>query len=277
MVRVETPAAALRGADRFRVAQAATLELRGVAKNFGGLRAVDGVSLTIEADEVLGIAGPNGAGKTTLFDVVTGLTKASEGDVVLDGSSIAGDSVHRRCQRGMARTFQQPTVAASLTVYENVALGCSFGQPRRHWAGVDDLKEFAEFVLELTGLADKAELVAGPLTVFDKKRLMLASAIATGPRVLLLDEPFGGLNPDEIDETLRLIRRVREFGVAIVCIEHVMRALVQLATRVAVMHHGAVFFEGAPQEMMQDERVISVYLGRSAAKPPARGGDGGAA
>ncbi len=254
------------------VSRTATLEIRDLAKNYGGLRAVDGVSLQVHGGEVLGIVGPNGAGKTTLFDVVTGLTAASGGDVLLDGVSVAAASIHARCHHGMARTFQQPTIAGSLTVFENAFLGSSFGRARDHWTGLEeDAGDHAEFVLEFVGLSEKAELEAAPLGVFDKKLLMLASALATGPRVLLLDEPFGGLNPDEIERVLALIAKVGEFGVAVICIEHVMRALVQLATRVAVMHHGAVFFEGTPQEMLQNQQVIEVYLGNRARKGASAG------
>ena len=248
------------------VGDPAELELRGVSKDYGGLRAVREVSTVARPGEVLGIAGPNGAGKTTLFDVITGLTRASAGDVLLAGESLAGESVHGRCHRGMARTFQQPTVAASLTAYENVLVACRFGRAREHWVGRGAPEEDAEWVLGWSDLEDVADQRGELLGVFDKKRLMLATAIAVGPRVLLLDEPFGGLNQDEIDRTLRLIGEAAAFGVAVVCIEHVMRALVQLATRVLVMHHGGVLFEGAPQAMMRDRNVIDVYLGRRQAR-----------
>jgi branched-chain amino acid transport system ATP-binding protein len=247
------------------VSAPAELQVRRVSKSYGGLDAVADVSFSVRGADVLGIAGPNGAGKTTLFDLITGFTQASGGDVLLDEASIVSASVHHRCHLGLARTFQQPTVAGSLTVYENVLVGAQFGHPREHWDGlVDGLETHAEFLLELTGLTDKAALEAGPLGLFDKKRLMIASALATGPRVLLLDEPFGGLNPDEIEATLELLAKVRDFGVAVVCIEHVMRALVRLASHVVVMHHGTILFEGPPAEMLTDERVIEVYLGQRA-------------
>ena len=243
----------------------AELEVRQVSKSYGGLRAVADVSFAVRGGEVLGIAGPNGAGKTTLFDVVTGLTPRSGGDVLLDGASIAARTVHGRCHLGLARTFQQPTVAGSLSVWENVLLGACFGRPREHWQGLDaGLEPYVDLILELTGLQEKAGARAALLGVFDKKRLMLASALAVGPRVLLLDEPFGGLNPQEIESTLELIARIRDLGVAVVCIEHVMRALVRLAGRVVVMHHGTILFDGTPEEMLADEQVIAVYLGQRA-------------
>lgn len=258
-----TPSAGLEIALR----QQAALELRDVGKQYGGLRAVDGVSTIARPGEILGIAGPNGAGKTTLFDVITGLTPASGGDVTLGGVSLLGKSVHARCHAGMARTFQQPTVAQSLTVYENVLVSAHFGRARDRWTGLgDDARDDAERLVAWAGLAPVADERAELLGVFDKKRLMIATALALGPAVLLLDEPFGGLNPGEIDQTLELIRGVAGFGVAVVCIEHVMRALVQLAGRVLVMHHGRMFFEGTPEAMLKDRRVIEIYLGEKAAR-----------
>lgn len=239
---------------------AAVLEGRELCKSYGGLRAVVDVSFAVTAGEILGIVGPNGAGKTTLFDVVTGHTTATSGDVLLEGRSIVYDKVHTRCSLGLARTFQQPAVASSLSVLENLYLAASFRCGRGGGGRRTDIA-VAERYLELTDLTARAGAEAGPLGVFDKKRLMLATALATNPTVLLLDEPFGGLNPQEIDEVMGLIREVRDGGLAVVCIEHVMRALTALADRVLVMHHGATFFEGTPKEMLADERVIEVYLG----------------
>jgi branched-chain amino acid transport system ATP-binding protein len=237
------------------------LAAQGVCKNYGGLRAVADVSFSVTGAEILGIAGPNGAGKTTLFDVITGHTRATSGEVLLTGLSISGMKVHARARLGIARTFQQPTVAHSLTVAENMLLAASF---RGRGAARGDSRPAAERaaeLLEFTGLAGKAGQQCGLLGVFDRKRLMLGTALATGPLALLLDEPFGGLTPAEIDTTIGLITRVAGRGLAVVCIEHVMRALTSLADRVLVMHHGAVFFEGTPAQMLADERVIEVYLG----------------
>jgi branched-chain amino acid transport system ATP-binding protein len=243
------------------------LTLHEVTKDYGGLRAVDSVSAVAQPGAVLGIAGPNGAGKTTLFDVVSGLTPATAGEVLLGDTPVTDHSVHRRAHLGMARTFQQPTVAGTLTTYENILVAAYYGRGRDHWAGLgEDAGADAEWALEWTGLTPVADERAELLGVFDRKRLMIATAVAMGPRVLLLDEPFGGLNQEEIDRTLELIRGVAAFGVTVVCIEHVMRALVQLASRVLVMHHGAVFFDGGPQEMMRDRRVIELYLGEKAAR-----------
>ena len=236
------------------------LEARNVSKNFGGLRAVDDVTFGVTGGEILGIVGPNGAGKTTLFDVITGHTRPTGGDVLLDGRSLAGVPVHKRSRLGVARTFQHPTVASSLTVAENMLLAASFRRAGGD-SGGQPAGEVAAETLEFVGMAGKAGLESGPLGVFDKKCLMLGTALAMNARALLLDEPFGGLTPSEIDDTIGLIRRVRDRAIAVVCIEHVMRALTSLADRVLVMHHGATFFEGTPAEMLADARVIEVYLG----------------
>jgi branched-chain amino acid transport system ATP-binding protein len=237
------------------------LEARGVTKLYGGLRAVSDLSFSVSPGEVLGIAGPNGAGKTTLFDTITGHTVATSGEIHLTAEPIQDAKIHQRCRLGLARTFQHPVAAETLTVLENAYLAASFrrGRGGRGSRSADIAAGMA--ALELVGLEDQASTPASTLRVYDKKRLMIATAMATNPVVLLLDEPFGGLNPSEIDATIALIRRIRDTGVAMVCIEHVMRALVALADRVLVMHHGAQLFVGTPQEMLRDRRVVEVYLG----------------
>jgi branched-chain amino acid transport system ATP-binding protein len=242
------------------------LQVRGVTKLYGGLRAVDDLSFSVAPGEVLGIAGPNGAGKTTLFDAITGHTVATSGEIELAGQSIRGTKIHHRCRLGLARTFQQPSAAETLTVLENAYLAASFRRARaRRGPGARPVDVAGGMAaLQLVGLEHRAMTAAAQLPVYDRKRLMIATALATEPLVLLLDEPFGGLNPSEIDATIALLKRVGETGVAIVCIEHVMRALVAIAHRVLVMHHGAQLFIGTPAEMLRDQRVIEVYLGRSA-------------
>jgi branched-chain amino acid transport system ATP-binding protein len=260
-------AAAAPQASAIAVARPQPLRLQDVHKHYGGLHAVDGVTAEAVPGQVLGIAGPNGAGKTTLFDVITGLTPSSGGEVLLGDARVDALSIPQRCHAGMARTFQTPTVAGTLTVYENILVAARFGGGAGRWHGLDEKPEaVAEWALAWSGMADQGDDSAELLGVFDKKRLMIATALAMRPLVLLLDEPFGGLNPDEIDRTLELVRGVAAFGVTVVCIEHVMRALVQLAQRVVVMHHGRVFFEGTPDAMMRDQKVIEVYLGEKAAR-----------
>jgi branched-chain amino acid transport system ATP-binding protein len=237
------------------------LEAHEIRKDFGGLRAVADVSFGVRPGEVLGIAGPNGAGKTTLFDVITGHTRATAGQVLLAGKAITDVPVHVRARLGLARTFQQPTVARSLTVAENMLLATAFGRPRGSVSAGQHPREAAAEYLEFVGLAGKAQESSDSLGLYDRKNLMLGTALATGASAILLDEPFGGLSPAEIDRTIVLIRAVRARGRAVVCIEHVMRALTTIADRVMVMHHGAVFFEGTPAQMLADEKVIEVYLG----------------
>ena len=234
------------------------LQASGVRKDYGGLIAVADVSFAVGAGEILGIAGPNGAGKTTLFDVMTGHTKATGGQVLLAGRDITDEPVHARTRLGLARTFQQPMVARSLTVQENMVLAVAYGRSR---GPAGHRRQTAAEYLDFIGMADQAQTSSDLLGVFDRKRLMLGTALATGASVILLDEPFGGLSPAEIDETIVLINGIRERGLAVVCIEHVMRALTSIADRVLVMHHGSVFFEGTPAQMLADEQVIEVYLG----------------
>ena len=237
------------------------LSVRGITKLYGGLRAVDALSFSVERGEIFGIAGPNGAGKTTLFDALTGHVTASSGAIDLAGASIRGTKIHHRVRLGLARTFQHPVAADTLTVLENAYLAASFqrGRPRFR-ARASDIAA-GRAALDVVGLGDCADTPAGALRVYDKKLLMMATAIATDPLVLLLDEPFGGLSPLEIETTIGIIRRIRDSGVAVVCIEHVMRALVALSDRVLVMHHGSELFLGTPQEMVKDPAVVSVYLG----------------
>jgi branched-chain amino acid transport system ATP-binding protein len=238
------------------------LEVKNVSKYYGGLGAVVDVSFSVIGGEILGIVGPNGAGKTTLFDVISGQARVSSGDVLVDGQSVVGISVNSRSRQGVARTFQQPTVAVSLTVLENMLLAANFR--RSKGVGVGDTRsvlEIAHDYLRFVGLDAKSEEISGTLRVFDTKRLMFGTALALGPRVLLLDEPFGGLSLHEIAATIELINRSRDDDMAVVCIEHVMRALTLLADRVHVMHHGATIFEGSPEEMLANDRVIEVYLG----------------
>lgn len=239
---------------------APVLQARNIRKDYGGLRAVADVSLEVRPGEILGIAGPNGAGKTTLFDVITGHTRATAGEVLLAGQPITAAPVHARARLGLARTFQQPTIARSLTVAENMLLAAaSCRRPRS--GGRQQARAVAAEHLELVGLSGKAGMQSDLLGIYDRKSLMLGTALATGASAILLDEPFGGLSPAEIDQTIGLLGTIRARGLAIACIEHVMRALTAVADRVLVMHHGAMLFEGTIAQMLADEQVIAVYLG----------------
>lgn len=244
------------------------LEVRGATKRYGGLVAVNEVSFSVEQGEVFGIAGPNGAGKTTLFDVVTGMVRASGGEILFEGQPIHTASIHEICHRGITRTFQKPSVFDSETVMGNVIVGAHYGTGTPWWRAFRrDPEVWARSVsaLEFVGLAERANDPSGDLPVYDKKRLMIASALASEPRMLFLDEPFGGLTDEEIDALLVLLQRInREQGVTIVLIEHVMRALMALADRILIMDQGKTLIQGEPRAVMSDPEVVRVYLGTSA-------------
>jgi branched-chain amino acid transport system ATP-binding protein len=251
--------------------EGALLEVEELSKRYGGLAAVDDLTFSVAEGEAFGIAGPNGAGKTTLFDTITGHARATGGRIVFGGRDIQDRPSHAICQMGVARTFQIPAVFPEHTVLGNVAVGAYFGGGKRSVPGLrfdprtaERAREAAAFV----GLGDRVDVVAGPLSLFDKKRLMIASAIATDPRLLMLDEPVGGLNPGETDAILDLVRKVRASGVTVVLIEHVMHALMSLSDRVMVMNHGRLLFEGTPGDVQRDEEVIRVYLGTAAEERP---------
>lgn len=241
-------------------------ETDSLTKRFGGLTAVDSVSVAVRSGQVFGIAGPNGAGKTTFFDVVTGMTRATSGEVRFRGDVLTQASVTQICHRGIARTFQHPAVFDTQTVLANAVVGAQYGTGRRWWAALrKDRRSLdrAHAELDFVGLADKSARQAGPLPIFDKKKLMIASALATEPEMLFLDEPFGGLSLAEIDELIALLSAVRERSITIVLIEHVMRALMTLSDRVLIMNQGKTLFEGTPAEVVAHEDVVRVYLGES--------------
>ena len=244
------------------------LEVEGLSKHFDGLAAVDDLSFSVADHETFGIAGPNGAGKTTLFDAITGLARATSGRIVFRGQELQGHTSHAICHRGIARTFQIPAVFPEHTVLGNIALGAYFGRRSRPAPGLafgEETVERAREAASFVGLAGKLDAVAGPLALYDKKRLMIASALATEPHLLMLDEPVGGLNALEVDSVLDLVRKIREAGVSVILIEHVMRALMEISDRVMVMNHGRLLFEGTPTDVQRHEEVIRVYLGTESA------------
>jgi len=244
---------------------AAILELRQVTKRFGGVAALDAVSFSVRPGEILGMIGPNGAGKTTLLNCISGVYKPDAGDVLWQGASIAGRAPHRIAELGIGRTFQVVKPFPSMTVRENAAVGALFGSAE---ARLPPRKAFerAEEVLELVGLAGKAAIPATALTIPDRKRLEVARAVATNPRLLLLDEVMAGLNPVEVDEALEMVRAVHATGVTIVLIEHVMRVIVGVCDRALVLHNGRVLAEGEPRTVLKDRRVIEAYLGERYAR-----------
>ncbi len=234
------------------------LRTENVVKRFGGLVAVNQVSFELYEGEILGLIGPNGAGKTTLFNCINGIYRPEEGRIFFRGTDITGWSPSRLAHMGMARTFQIVRPLAELTVRENVMVGAAFGEKR---LPLSQTARVADEVLAFLGLADRADQLAGSLNVAQKKRLELARALASQPRLLLLDEVLAGLNPTEVDEMVETIRRIREQGITILMIEHVMRAIMNLSDRILVLDFGELIAEGTPEEIAQNERVIKAYLG----------------
>jgi branched-chain amino acid transport system ATP-binding protein len=236
------------------------LRVERVSKRFGGLLAVDRASFTAEAGRITALIGPNGAGKTTLFSIISGFLEPSEGRIVYDGADIAGEPPHRLARRGIARTFQIVQPFAGLTVRENIAVGAHLSRPRR----ADALAAAGE-VARAVGLAGPIDRPAASLTVAGRKRLELARALAIEPRLLLLDEVLAGLNPSEIRDMVPVIRNIRDRGVTIVMIEHVMQAVMSLAEHVLVLSEGRIIAQGSPAAIAQDPRVVEAYLGHGAA------------
>ena len=232
------------------------LEAQALTRSFGGLTAVDAASLRIEAGEIVSLIGPNGAGKTTLFALISGFLKPDEGNVVFEGQDVTGLKPHQICQRGLVRTFQLVQPFANLSVRENIAIGAHTRLRGRARA----LAKAAE-VAELLGMTGALDQAAGSLTVAGRKRLEVARALATEPRLLLLDEVMAGLNPSEIAQILPVIRRVRDSGVTILLIEHVMQAVMTLSERTYVLNNGAIIAEGTPQAIAENPQVIEAYLG----------------
>ncbi len=243
------------------------LEARGITKRFGGLIAVGNASLTVSEGEIVALIGPNGAGKTTCFAMLSGFIKPDTGSVLFDGDDITGLKPHDICYRGMVRTFQIVKPFASLTVRENIAVGAHMRVYSR-----DDALSLASTMGEQVGMKRMLDQPAGALTVAGRKRLELARALATGPRLLLLDEVMAGLNASEIIEIVDIIKSIRNRGVTILLIEHVMQAVMSLSDRTYVLANGSMIAEGAPAEVAADPAVIEAYLGHGAAERIAAGG-----
>jgi branched-chain amino acid transport system ATP-binding protein len=236
------------------------LRVDAVSKRFGGLLAVDHASLIADTGRITALIGPNGAGKTTLFAIVTGFLSPSAGHIFYAGDDITGEPPHRLARRGIARTFQIVQPFAGLTVHENIAVGAHLSRPSR----ADALAAAAD-IARSVGLGDLLDRPAASLTISGRKRLELARALAIEPRLLLLDEVLAGLNPSEIRDVVPVIRAIRDRGVAIVMIEHVMQAVMSLAEQVYVLAEGRIIAEGSPQVIAGDPRVVEAYLGHGAA------------
>jgi branched-chain amino acid transport system ATP-binding protein len=238
----------------------ALLEVQGLTRHFGGVAAVSDLSFSVNEGEILGLIGPNGAGKTTVFNLVTGFIRPLSGAIRLDGRSVAGMRPHAVARRGIARTFQIVKPFPGLSVLENVTLAAFLRHPARR-----DAEAAATTVLERVGLAGRRDEIASRLTLMDQKRLETAKALATEPRLLLLDEPMGGLNATEVEAASDLVERIRASGVTIVLVEHVMKAIMRISDRVVVINQGEKIAEGPPARVVEDPAVLAAYFGRRVA------------
>ena len=233
------------------------LKVTGLTKIFGGLRAVDNASLGVDEGRIVALIGPNGAGKTTLFACIAGFLPLNAGRVTFLGRDITGLPVHEIARAGMVRTFQITQPFAKLTVHENIAVGAyqKFSNRAQAWA-------HAQAIAEQVGMAHMLAQPASELTVAGRKRLELARALATSPRLLLLDEVMAGLNPSEILEIISIIRQIRDSGVTVLLIEHVMHAVMSLSDHIHVLSYGKIIADGTPQQVVSNQAVVEAYLGR---------------
>jgi branched-chain amino acid transport system ATP-binding protein len=235
------------------------LEGKGVTKHFGGLAAVSSVDFHVDQGEIVGLIGPNGAGKTTLFNLISGALVPKAGVITFKDKKLNGLKPHTICRMGLARTFQSVKVFPNMPVFDNALLGAIFGTSNRI-SSVDAATQAAE-TLEFVGLSALSAAPAKDLTLANQKRVEVASALATGPELLLLDEVMAGLNATEVAQAMELVARIHDQGITVFMIEHVMKAIMNVCDRIMVLHHGEKIAEGTPQEISTSKTVIEVYLG----------------
>jgi branched-chain amino acid transport system ATP-binding protein len=235
------------------------LEGKGVTKHFGGLAAVSSVDFHVDQGEIVGLIGPNGAGKTTLFNLISGALVPKTGVITFKDRKINGMKPHTICRMGLARTFQSVKVFPNMPVFENALLGAIFGTSNR-LSSADAATQAAE-TLEFVGLSALSATPAKDLTLANQKRVEVASALATEPELLLLDEVMAGLNATEVTQAMELVARIHDQGITVFMIEHVMKAIMNVCDRIMVLHHGEKIAEGTPQEISTSKTVIEVYLG----------------
>jgi branched-chain amino acid transport system ATP-binding protein len=234
----------------------ALLKISALRKDFGGLRAVSDLSFELRKGEILGLIGPNGAGKTTVFNLITGFIPPTEGQVLLEGQSLIGLRPYAIVKKGIARTFQIVKPFRNLSVLENVTLATFLHEPSRSIAETK-----AMVTLRRVALAEKHAVNASDLTLGEQKRLEIARALATDPKILFLDEPMGGLNPTEVESACALVQRIRQDGITVILVEHHMKAIMAVSDRVIVLNYGVKIADGAPQDVVRNRDVISAYLG----------------
>ena len=245
------------------------LRVENLSRHFGGLKAVDGVSFEVKKGEILGLIGPNGAGKTTCFNVISGVYKPTEGDVVLDGERIGGLPAHVIAAKGIGRTFQIVKPFSGMSVRRNVLVGMGmprYGSLTKCWPvfETEENKEKAMGYLRDLGIEDLAETPSAVISLGNLRRLEIARAMALEPKLLLLDESFSGLSREEIEKMMKLVENIRDRGVSVLLIEHNMRVAMSLCKRLVVLDHGRKLTEGPPESIRSDERVIEAYLGKGA-------------
>jgi len=235
------------------------LEGQDVTKNFGGLAAVSHVNFHVDQGEIVGLIGPNGAGKTTLFNLISAAFPLSSGEIRFKGQKLNGLKPHRICQMGIARTFQETKVFVNMPVFQNVLVGAFFGS-QDHVSTADAAREASQ-ALEFVGLSAMSAIPIKDLTLENQKRVEVARALATKPELLLLDELMAGLNPTEVSEAMELVTKIRDKGITIFMVEHVMKAIMGICERIMVLHHGEKIAEGTCQEISCNKTVIDIYLG----------------
>jgi len=236
----------------------AMVDVRGVSRFFGGLAALTNVSFTVEQGEILAVIGPNGAGKTTLFNVVNGFYPPSRGEVFFKGQKISGLKPHQVCQRGIARTFQVVKPLQRMSVMDNVIASAFLKAPKR-----TDAEAVAADMLSFTNLFEDRNVISKGLPLGKRKRLEIARALATQPEMILLDESFAGLNPTELNESIEIIKKIKEKGITIMIIEHHMKVIMAISERIVVLNYGEKIAEGSPEEIRNNAEVVEAYLGES--------------